>query len=153
MKTIKTLIKDFLANLHLSNPKPINYERETEKVPGDSGMVAPPAPENRAILQEDRSRDSDRGGDGSRDNEPVGGESTGFGTEGVNTPSSDEPEEASRPKDEAILEAFRKGVIEGRNQQIEERFFPKTDEEIPRFHGHPSKYLPSDDIFSLAREA
>lgn len=51
-----------------------------------------------------------------------------------------------------IEKAFQQGVIAGRNQKIEEKFFPQSDG-LPVFHGMPAKGASSIDIFSLAREA
>ena len=60
--------------------------------------------------------------------------------------------ESGKGIEERIREAYEKGVMDGRNQQIEEKFFPKYDG-IPQFRGAPSLRNTSDDIFSIAREA
>ena len=48
---------------------------------------------------------------------------------------------------------YQRGFIDGRNQKIEEMFFPKYDDGVPHFRGTPTPQSPSIDIFSLAREA
>ena len=72
----------------------------------------------------------------------------------VDSPDDRENSESLQERGEVTLEeAYRRGVIDGRNQQIEERYFPKVEDGIPHFHGRPSESLPSSSIFSMAREA
>ena len=56
--------------------------------------------------------------------------------------------------DSARDEAFKEGERAGRNAKIEEEYFPKVDDGLPRFHG-TVKPRPTqrDDIFTLARNA
>lgn len=49
--------------------------------------------------------------------------------------------------------AYERGLIDGRNSRIEERYFPKEDDGIPEFHGSPSKEIKTGDIFRIARDA
>ena len=154
MKTLKTLLKDFLwkrqsiiknpDNPNTNDPNEINntknpknlknlnkHETTTDESPGDARMASSDTPEDCANL-ETPPRPAPSG-------------------EGVSYSDKKSLHDGSDLEGET--EAFKRGVIEGRNQQIEERFFPKTDDGIPHFHGGTPANLPGDDIFSLAREA
>lgn len=76
-------------------------------------------------------------------------ESTGNTVESVHQPEVVSEE----PMEETVEEAYRRGLIDGRNEQIEELYFPKLNDGIPHFRGSPSKCRPVGDIFSMAREA
>lgn len=52
-----------------------------------------------------------------------------------------------------LEESYRKGLIDGRNEKIEETYFPLSDDGIPQFRGRPSRNLQAADFFSMAREA
>lgn len=51
------------------------------------------------------------------------------------------------------LSDFEAGRIAGRNEQIEEKYFPATDDGIPQFRGRTTTRQTYTDIFSMAREA
>ena len=53
----------------------------------------------------------------------------------------------------AVDEAYQKGFIDGKNAQIEEKYFPKSNDGLPHFRGRQSKPNYTADIFSMAREA
>ena len=55
--------------------------------------------------------------------------------------------------EKAIAEAYQRGLIDGRNAQIEERYFPKKDDGIPHFHGSPSNGVTVGDFFRMAKGA
>lgn len=151
MKTLKTLLKELLSksNSPESNQEPENKsnsltqnqnqnETETDETArnpvvdcpfaGEGDRTDPKCPENKA----------------GEPGEP-GGDS------GVTTEDPQHTSDASHQ--EAIKEAYRQGEIAGRNAQIEEKYFPKTDDGIPHFRGRPSRHISSADIFSMAREA
>ena len=48
---------------------------------------------------------------------------------------------------------YEQGLIDGRNSKIEEIYFPREDDGIPRFRGFSPKQRQTPDIFSVAREA
>ena len=54
--------------------------------------------------------------------------------------------------DRAAAEAYKEGEIAGRNAQIEERYFPKTEDGLPHFRGMKERHNDTG-IFSLARNA
>lgn len=49
--------------------------------------------------------------------------------------------------------AYRKGELAGRNAKIEEKYFPKEDDGLPRFRGLENETDKGSDIFSVAKEA
>lgn len=66
------------------------------------------------------------------------------------------PDVADSDDQELVREieaAYQRGVIDGRNSIIEERYFPVLDDGLPRFRGCQSKMDSLNDIFSMAREA
>ena len=82
---------------------------------------------------------------------PPSPQSEGLGSMKSNIPETGEIESQ---EDNLIKEAFEKGRIAGRNEKIEESYFPTTDDGIPHFHGKPTQRNSSyGDIFSMAREA
>ena len=147
MKTLKTLFRQLLygekekeheAPLEINNPinspiKSYNDERETDEIPGNPNLDSPIPPETSSTVEELQSfrQSGDPGGESERKS---GGEP------GIEF-------------DSQLREAFEKGVIEGRNQRIEELFFQNHDDGIPAFRGAVFPQSPGSDIFSLAREA
>lgn len=131
MKTLKSLLADFLqtrklkeeppTNQNTTNQNSDNHETESDENPGIPGM----------------------------DNSDAG-ESDGNAQEAI-----PEPGDAGTRRDfEAELkEAYQKGVIDGRNAKIEEQYFPKHDDGIPQFRGAASASNSAPNIFSMAREA
>lgn len=71
------------------------------------------------------------------------------GTDSGREPARDPEKEFQ----EALSKAFEEGVIAGRNAKIEETLSHCSDDGIPRFNGGGGKKAPTNDIFSLAREA
>lgn len=61
--------------------------------------------------------------------------------------------QSDRIVEEARREAYRRGVIDGRNQRIEEIYFRKVEDGVPHFNGDMSKSRSKSNIFSMAREA
>ena len=55
--------------------------------------------------------------------------------------------------EKARSEAYKEGEIAGRNAQIMERHFPKTDDGLPHLHGSTTPGKDPGSIFSIAREA
>ena len=55
--------------------------------------------------------------------------------------------------EKAIENAFKDGRIAGRNDTIEERYFPDKEDGIPHFNGKKSQVNNPNDIFNIAREA
>lgn len=136
-------------NQHLLTQNPIQNETETDEISGDPN------------LDHSTSRETD-GSD--QELQKAGQSKSGYrpGCPGDLNPGekkwpeveteSGEVSQDERTK-EAIQEAYLQGVIAGRNAQIEEKYFPKTDDGIPCFHGNACKTSSGNDIFSLAREA
>lgn len=172
MKTIKSILREILGKVEKPDgedkaaelpaserenetetltPNKTAYETTDEEDCGDSELVGAYGgqigEEREEKFQGDPGIDIETG-DGER--EGCGGRTdTGEPENGGETISPDDPE-----LKKAIEEAYRKGVIEGRNAQIEEKYFPMTDDGIPRLRsGRPLKKRSSDNIFALAREA
>lgn len=180
MKTIKTILRELLKPPSNKKPKTSSLgstsssevkpsdnninknsnnlktnETETNENSGDNRVDPSCAPKVTTSVQEEP-------GDSGEPRQESGGNSGG---ESGIVPRNEEPRgrelkvdvQTSSPlKDEEIekriREAFEKGIVEGRNQQIEEKFFPKYDG-IPEFRGASSFRTNFDDIFSIAREA
>ena len=131
MKTIKTLLKELLQGG--------NQQKDSAESDNQPDLLTQNQNQKQNETETDESAgnselDNPDAGENPRNNqEEPGGEGNGI---------SETPEEA-----------YRRGVIDGRNQQIEEKYFPKTDDGIPNFRGRPEKSSPLSDIFSMAREA
>lgn len=122
-----------------------NYETETNESVGDTRMDTAVSPENSRIGKKESEIRSDFGNYRREESESVGSEKE---------EKAERQEKVSNDNfQEEIKKAYRKGVIDGRNQQIEERYFPMKEDGIPHFHGNPSTGNLTGDIFSMAREA
>lgn len=165
------------------NQKQIQDETETHEISGDSGMGDPDAPKIDRNDQKPKESGDATAEPGNRSgaeseanpesgNEPEAARESGNESEGSTKSLPAEiveqkslegcPEiedktskENTRQEDfnKAIEEAYQKGLIDGRNAQIEEIYYPKEDDGIPVFRGKPSNYRSSGDFFSIAREA
>lgn len=124
------------TNNILSTLKPEEDEKENPEDPGIPGMAHPAAQETDSDCQKS---EPERHVTEPRSQDQLQGE-----------PSSHLSSADLQRKIEA---AYRQGIIEGRNQRIEEIHFPKSDDGIPHFHGSPAKGRRAGDIFSMAREA
>ncbi|MCH5242963.1 MAG: hypothetical protein J1F67_11210 [Muribaculaceae bacterium] len=165
MKTIKTLLKDFLSwRISTSKEKSLspqcgetqntinpqntkNYETANQENPGDNNVVDTTDP-------------------GSVENPETNSESEPGSESGLNPqspiPTAQDPwanhmqafhASSPIPNTQSLKAAYEQGLIDGRNLVIEETYFPKGDDGIPHFRGNPSLADPMGDIFSMAREA
>lgn len=165
MKTIKAILKEFMngktttdddqktvqiRNQGATETKNLNNEHnetETDEIHGDSGMDSADDPQNfrdpsgnqPSEGQETPERTETGGGDSGRGE---GGGSTGGGIRLT-----------IEEYESALKESYEKGWKEGRNTGIEEKYFPKNNDGIPRFPGNAQPQNPADSIFSIAREA
>lgn len=153
----------------------VENETETDENPGVHPVDTSSAPEtDESHLSMEQSRQpgnpgkSRQSGEPAPDAQPGLSDKSGESIEAGNNPefaaSSEEetPNESKTPAEsddliktmkEKIEEAFQRGVIEGRNQQIETIFMEDDNDCIPRFRGSSQPFSPASDIFSLAREA
>ena len=150
MKTLKQLLTDFLAGRHKSNPSGDvtlkSFKNEPEKSESTRATdVADPVPAEPAGEIEEKPMPSSEGGGITTEVSQVSPK------EDLEMPSSPSLEETKETQDSAS-EAYQQGLIDGRNQRIEEIYFPKEDDGIPHFRGNASKARPAS-IFSMAREA
>lgn len=158
MKTIKTLLKQLLSGSNQndadentqnsltqnSNPN----ETENDENPGTTRVDNPDARQSDGADKEELSPEpSNPSEPGSRGDESRrdAGESEKL--------TQQNPEKEEETVQAAIQKAYNQGVIDGRNAHIEEKYFPKTDDGIPSFHGRRVTPSSSSDIFSMAREA
>lgn len=166
MKTIKTLLKELLRG---GKPEDKNQDKDNnqDKERSESNTTGDNQPSLQTLkLQEHETENHEDPRNPELDN-PVAGEnhpdskeatdasqpSTGRGD--GNTAELKDPKESEKAEDfdPKLSLAYEKGLIDGRNAQIEEKYFPKTDDGIPHFRGRPSKSISAGDIFSMAREA
>ena len=174
MKTIKALLKDFLYKEECptppeevrtetvdgdktendnTNPKNQNEnETETDEIPRHPQLDYPGARQSAGNNQGESGEETRPTGERPDGERAIGDQPSGVNTQESET-SQEEPPISKEEYERAVKEAFEKGVIEGRNQQIEEKYFPKEEDGIPHFHGVSSKTLPGSDIFSMARSA
>lgn len=175
MKTIKTLLKEWLRKgENKSNEEPPQNLSPKSETKEDKEKSSPPAPldqereekedqgdiNNNFKNQKEHEREIDQSaGDSRLDNSaaPEIGRPAQEEQPGPSKPGRDSAveEPASSPEEEGekALSDYERGVIDGRNQQIEEKYFPKTDDGVPHFHGNHTRRSPLGDIFSMAREA
>lgn len=113
-----------------NNTNTSKNETETNENPGDNRMVHP-------ISQQTDRNDQDN------QKQP---ESGGTEFRGTGKPGEGDLETM-------LQAAYREGVTAGRNQAIEELYFPKDDDGVPMFNGSTNKVTSGADIFSMAREA
>lgn len=165
------------------NQKQIQDETETHEISGDSGMGDPDAPKIDRNDQKPQESGDDTAESGNRSGSESGeaaepGAEPGAARESGNESecgTTSEPVKAVEQKslesspeiedktskentrqedfNKAIEEAYQRGLIDGRNAQIEEIYYPKEDDGIPVFRGKPSNYRSTGDFFSIAREA
>ena len=146
MKTIKTLLKELMGKDLESpvdgsnktiNPKNSDHETETDENPGDYCVADPDS--TRPV--EEPQGDTTPEGELNSQEETI--------SEGDDTSLEGNVENI----DELLLEAYERGVKDGRNAAIEETHFPKVDDGVPHFRGNAVPNTPMGDIFSMAREA
>ena len=143
MKTIKTILRDLLT----LRSKPKN----------SSGEISQNLKPNQNETETDESaRDPQLDNPDARQDPPVGEECSekpeGTGESGPGPESGRESGPDRRDIEAEIRKAYEEGVIAGRNQKIEEIYFPKTDG-IPDFHSSIANDASAGSIFSMAREA
>ena len=160
MKTITELIRE-IFNSRRRNPEPGQLiadfslpEEDTEPVTIQS-IINPKNSENETETDEiSRNHDLAASLPSETHRESEGHEEPAATAEDGVSQRGDLPKEDDRQLRELELaEAYRRGVIDGRNARIEEIHFPKAPESIPAFRGRPTPRLSSGDIFSMAREA
>ena len=152
MKSLNTLLKSILKGKN--SPKRINPDEN----PGSDNQ-----PNLSTLKQNQDERETD---ENSRctglDNSDAGKDSrtdekcqTADSSDGAGNYANRESlkDNSSSVRQETVEEAYRRGLIDGRNSKIEELYFPNLDDGIPHFRGCPSNEIKSDDIFSVAREA
>lgn len=166
MKTIKTFVSDLLKEFKIQKrnkpesnqpdfvkqstlltQKNERNETETDEGAGNPGM--------------DHTIAGQTAGNAEKRREPHGGKGVdiekGGELSGVSVESPKEIPERKRNRDheieKALKEAYEQGFIEGKNAQIEEKYFPMKEDGIPAFRGCPSPASPANSIFSMAREA
>lgn len=106
-------------------------ETENHEDPGDNQLAAADSPEDYG-------------------NASQGTGQPGSGKEGLET---EEKTLSRKDLEEAVKKAYNEGLVDGRNQTIEERYFPKKEDALPNFRGTPPKNRSFGGIFSIAREA
>lgn len=128
-------------------PKSNENERETEEVLRDSGVASPAAQEI--------DRRNEKCPEPSA--ECQGGETGTLQASGTGSQEGSDGRGADRGRESGGIdreeEAYQRGLRDGRNMVIEERYFPKTDDGVPHFRGNPTRVNATGDIFSMAREA
>ena len=172
MKTIKTLLKDFLSwRISTSKEKSLspqcgetqntinpqntkNYETANQENPGDNNVVDTTAP--RSVENPETNSESEPGSESGLNPQspiPTAQDPWANHMQAFHA-SSPNPQYPNPPSPYASFEeAYKQGLIDGRNSVIEETYFPKGDDGIPHFRGNPSLADPMGDIFSMAREA
>ena len=146
MKTIKTLLKEFLSK---QSPHEENNEAEN---PENDRM----APSNDAITTPESINPKTTNNNETETNEMAGNHGmVDPDNSEIDLHDQGEPQENTSIQDleQRLREAYARGVKDGRNMKIEEEYFPNSDDNIPHFHGNPSPASPFSDIFSMAREA
>lgn len=130
MSKFRTLLTDFITS-----KKSKENETESDEISRNPVMDNPNARKDSRIGEECQ-KQSGESGSGEQQS---GGE-------------LNEQEEKPKSQEDAVKEAYEKGLRDGRNSQIEELYFPKIDDGVPHFRGTVSKE-PFSDIFSMARDA
>lgn len=181
MKTIKEMLKDLLRSSTLkenemkkevemagsaNEDKPAidasqsqtnlnfkNYETENHESAGDPCMA--PADAQKSGVETEREK-NERGQEEGAGRGEAGGDSgtPGRGVIENETEIREKGEMATKSErnyEKEIADAYQKGLIDGRNQKIEETYFPKNDDGVPHFHGCSNPYSPVSDIFNIAR--
>lgn len=178
MKTLSKILKEIFALRRQDiqpNFQPLNSitdERETDESARVSGMDTSDSEEDSPNLQREQTIQSSEGeesaklgggSDGAEGSTPLqsepGGDGSGAG-EGADSELADKDVETAQNENledpeflKAIEEAYQKGLKDGRNARIEERYFPKENDGVPHFRGGAVKIPSGGDIFSIAREA
>lgn len=153
-------------NSKLQTPKSNSDETETDEDLRVSRVDNPDARESDGNPEEQEQADASETGGDSGEGESAcdpGGEELKEEAKEIaeiseipkeETTAENEPaEEKETDWEEALREAYQRGVKDGRNAVIEEKYFPRTDDGIPRFRGSSSRPVLQGDIFSMAREA
>ena len=87
-----------------------------------------------------------------RDGDRESGKSEESGESGVTKETIESRESRETVASRDIEEAYKRGVLDGRNARIKEEFFPNNDDGVPALNGAPA-FCPQNDIFSLASQA
>lgn len=148
MKTLSAVIREIFAARRTDPCRP-PVAKETDAEPENQNSLTQKTQNNETETDENRGNpvvdNSSSGENHGTDQEFKEPTDRGTGQRGVR------PEDTSEFQ-EAVKRAFEEGVKAGRNAKIEETYFPKQDDGIPHFRG-TTPSAPSNDIFSLAREA
>ena len=169
MKTLSDLIRDIFA-VRSDRRKPLlNQTKKPEISPVQNQPESAPASVNKPISLTPKTNsnetetaetprhprvDNPDAWQNPRNNEEIGSTISG-GVIASQSPA--EPAIGNKAnevsEDSTGLSDYERGRIDGRNERIEEIYFPKTDDGIPHFRGRPAKPSSGPDIFSMAREA
>lgn len=129
MRTITTLLKNLLRKKQPDEQAQVNQKSaEAEPIErSDSDNQQ----NSLTSKQNDHERENDENPRHSGMDNPDAGKDSGTDTE----------------------EAYRRGLIDGRNSKIEEIYFPCREDGVPQFRGSNSREISVSDIFSVARNA
>ena len=157
MKTLKALIKDWLQSGKTPDRESKvettaeTTEDKSDKPEEDSTGKIPETnpdsefkPDSLTQNQKQNETETDESARNPELDNPSAGESDGV---------DQELQTGTRGTGSEGLSDFEAGRIAGRNEQIEEKYFPATDDGIPQFRGRPTTQQTYNDIFSMAREA
>lgn len=134
MKTLKAILKDLLKGV----------EAKTENKSTHSTTV----------MEADRNFSNSNETNNETETNEADGDNGMADTHAPQTDGNNqESQEPSNERAAALKAAYNEGLIAGRNEVIEEKFFPSDTDGIPNFHGHNCRISYNGDIFSLAREA
>lgn len=158
MKTLKALLKELLSKVSNQNPDSHNQPNSLTQNQNQNETETNESARNPQLDNSSPGKDPriDQGDQKTGDTARATGTESGttLTTPEKNHQATDNQlDKTPQSHEEALREAYRKGEIAGRNAQIEEKYFPKTDDGIPAFRGRPSRGVSSTDIFSMAREA
>ena len=158
MKTLKALLKELLSKGSNQNPDSHNQPNSSTQNQNQNETETNESARNPQLDNPSPGKDSrlDQGDQKSGDTAGATGAESGttLTTPEKNPQATDNQlDKTPQSHEEALKEAYRKGEIAGRNAQIEEKYFPKTDDGVPQFRGRASKQAVSSDIFTMARNA
>ena len=157
MKTLKSFLKDLLRSKESSaiTPDEISNNRESTGDENQTNLLTQKPNQDEAETDESVGNPELDNPDVREDPgtcEELGQPESGTGESGEQ-PERVDPEKETRDFEREIEDAYQRGVIDGRNAVIEDKFFPSLDDGVPRFRGISSKENFAADIFSMAREA
>lgn len=153
MKTIKTLLQDFLKILN-TNPR----TTEESKIENPGQGKPPEKPQTGRTSNNNHNKTNNVNNINNETHAKETHQTPGdTGMAYPDSPSTyrdaEEPKKQQTTHESALKAAYERGVKDGRNAQIEERYFPRQDDGVPHFHGNPTKAGTTSTLFSIAREA